>query len=61
MVHCKTSNIIYLIEGQKCKKQYVGEMENALHLRLNGHRSDYYGQLADKPVAVHFKFNGAHV
>ena len=34
--------------------QYVGETENPLHLRMNGHRSDYYHRLPDKPVAKHF-------
>ena len=51
---CKTSNIIYLIQCRKCKMQYVGETENPLHLRMNGHRSDYYRRLPDKPVARHF-------
>ena len=51
---CKSANIVYLIECLKCKKQYVGETENALHLRMNGRRSDYYRKLADKPVAAHF-------
>ena len=40
--------MIYLIECRKCGKQYVGEKENPLHLRMNGHRSE----LSDKPVAV---------
>ena len=35
-------------------KQHVGEMENPLHLLMNGHRSNYYGKIFDKPVAVHF-------
>ena len=56
--NCKTSNIVYLIECRKCKKQYVGETENPLHLRINGHRSDYYCQLSDKPVAEHFNITG---
>ena len=46
--NCKTSNIIHLIECQKCDKQYVGETKNPLHLRLNSHRSDYNRRLADK-------------
>ena len=33
---------------------YVGETENPLHLRMNGHRYDYYRKLPDKPVAEHF-------
>ena len=55
---CKTSNVVYLIECTKCSKQYVGETENPLHLRMNGHRSDYYRKLPDKPVAVHFNTVG---
>ena len=29
-----------------------------LHIRMNGHRSDYYWKLPDKPVAVHFHTPG---
>ena len=56
--NCKSKNVIYLIECNKCGKQYVGETENALHLRMNGHRSDYNRKLPDKPVAVHFNSVG---
>ena len=55
---CKSSNVVYLIECNQCKKQYVGETENPLHLRVNGHRSDYYRKLPDKPVAAHFNTLG---
>ena len=55
---CKTSNVVYLIECLRCRKQYVRETENPLHLRMNGHRSDYYRKLPDKPVAVHFNTMG---
>ena len=54
----KTSNMVYLIECTKCSKQYVGKTENPLHLRTNGHQSDYYRKLPDKPVAVHFNTMG---
>ena len=33
------------------KKQYVGETENALHIRMNGHRSDIKHRRLEKPVA----------
>ena len=56
--NCKTKNIVYLIECRKCKKQYIGETENPLQLRMNGHRSDYYRKLPDKPVAEHFNTTG---
>ena len=51
---CKTKNIVYMISCNKCNKQYVGETENALHIRMNGHRSDITTKKLDKPVAAHF-------
>ena len=33
----KTSDVVSLIDGSRCTKQYVGETENALQLCLNGH------------------------
>ena len=51
---CRTKNIVYLIECRNCKKNYIGETENPLQLRVYGHRSDYYRKLLDKPVAEHF-------
>ena len=56
--NCKTSNLIYLIECHKRNKQYVGEAKNPLHLRMNGHRSDCYQKLSDKPAAEHFNTIG---
>ena len=51
---CKTTNIIYVIQCQRCGKQYVGEMEQALHERINSHRSDVKLKRIEKPVAAHF-------
>ena len=51
---CKTANLVYLIECNRCKKQYVGETKKALHRRMNGHCSDVYCKLPGKQVAVHF-------
>ena len=56
--NCKTSNVVYLIECKKCRKQYVGETENALHVRMNGHRSDIKHRRLEKPVAKHFNSTG---
>ena len=36
----KTSNVIYVTESKRCAVQYVGETENAFHIRMNGHRLD---------------------
>ena len=51
---CGTSNVVYLIECRRCAIQYVGETENALHVRLTGHRSDIKHRRIEKPVAKHF-------
>ena len=55
---CKTKNLVYLIECSRHSKQYVGETENALHIHLNGHRSDIRTKKTDKPVAEHFNSRG---
>ena len=51
---CRTSNVVYLIECSRCSIQYVGETENALRIRLTGHRSDIHHRRLDRPVAKHF-------
>ena len=51
---CKAKNIVYMISCDMCNMQYVGETENALHIRMNGHRSDITTKKLDKPVAAHF-------
>ena len=55
---CKTSNVVYVIECNKCAIQYVGETENALHIRINDHRSDIKNRRLEKPVAEHFNSVG---
>ncbi len=50
----RSRNLVYLISCAKCGMQYVGETEQALHLRMNGHRSDIRTKKVDKPVAAHF-------
>ena len=51
---CTTRNLVYLIRCRRCGLQYVGEMGNPLHTRMNGHRSDIRTGKIDKPVAAHF-------
>lgn len=34
--------------------QYIGETENPLHIRMNGHHSDITMRKLDKPLASHF-------
>ena len=58
---CKTRNIIYLIECNACGIQYVWETENALHIQMNGHRSDINHNHPDTLVVAHFKAPGHSV
>ena len=56
MANCKMANVVHVIEYLKCKKQYVGEIENVIHIQMNGHRSDIKHRHLDKPVANKFNF-----
>ena len=38
---CKTTNVVYLIPCTKCGKQYVGETDDHVNQRVNGHRDDW--------------------
>ena len=38
--------------------QYIGETENALHIRMNGHRSDTTTKKVEKTVSFHFNQQG---
>ena len=52
---CKSSNLIYLISCKRCGLQYVGETEQTLNERMNGHRFDIVNKkIHEKPVAAHF-------
>ena len=53
-ITCKSRNLVYLISCKRCGLQYVGETENLLHIRMNGHRSDIRTKRLEKPVAAHF-------
>ena len=57
---CRTCTVVYLIECTLCHLQYVGETQNPLHIRLNGHRSDIKHHL-DKPAANHFNSPDHHI
>ena len=53
---CKTKNVVYLLTCNTCNIQYVGETKNALHLRMNQHKSNiknYKGQC--KILISHFR------
>ena len=58
---CKTRNVIYLISCKKCGIQYVGQTSQALHCRLNGHRSSINTASKNTYLATHFRENGHSV
>ena len=39
---CQSNRIVYLIQCNKCLKQYVGQTTKPLHIRMNQHVSSYY-------------------
>ena len=49
----KTTNVVYVIKYTKCAMQYVGEMENALHIQMNNHQSDIKNRRLEKIAAKH--------
>lgn len=53
-LNCSSSNIIYLIECNFCKKQYIGETKRSLRCRFNNHRFDIQNQ---RPSTISSHFN----
>ena len=54
---CKSKNLIYLIQCNKCKCQYIGETKRQLNERFGEHRRSILNdqQLSDPtPVSLHF-------
>ena len=55
--NCKTTNLCYLINCRKCKKQYVGETERSLADRINDHLSCIRLK-KPTPIGLHFNSPG---
>ena len=51
-VTCKTSNVVYLIECNKCHVQYVGESGQELSSRVSDHKTRLYKHDATKKETV---------
>ena len=56
-VSCKSKNVVYLITCRVCKKQYIGETEDGLNMRINNHRSSITTKKMHLPVAQHFNLD----
>jgi hypothetical protein len=50
---CKTTNVVYIITCDKCRKQYIGETKRMLYERLREHLRDTTVK-RDTPVSKHF-------
>ena len=56
--NCRSTNVIYLLQCQKCKIQYIGKTENPFNIRLNNHRHGANYPTEDTiPAAKHFSTN----
>ena len=52
-ISCSSSNVIYLIQCNICKKQYVGQTKNKILVRINQHYSTIRNKV-ETPVSRHF-------
>ena len=55
-LHCKSKNLIYLIECKKCTKQYIGETKRQLHERFGENRrsiQNHHQLIKPTPVSTH--------
>ena len=60
-INCKSTFVIYLLECQVCKKQYVGKSEPPFNIRLNNHRKDASSDKSDIIIASKHFQNVGHV
>ena len=56
-VDCQSSWIIYIIECNICKLQYIGKSETAFNLRLNNHRNHIKKGVSSCELTEHFLHN----
>ena len=54
---CQSSWIIYIIECNICKLQYIGKSETAFNLRLNNHRNNIKKGVSSCELTEHFLHN----
>ena len=53
-LHCKSTNVIYLITCNKCNVQYVGSTTNKFKVRFRNHKSAMSTKKNTCEVAIHF-------
>ena len=54
-LNCKSTRVIYLLDCQKYRSQYVGKSETPFNIRLNNHRKDVNNVQATLSVSKHFR------
>ena len=52
--NCKSFNVIYCFQCKICEILYVGKTVDALHERVNGHRSKFYRAMEQSTGALDF-------
>ena len=57
-VNCQTENLVYCINCNKCKEQYVGESEKTLSIRFSQHRGYVNCNQLEKSTGEHFNQPG---
>ena len=57
-LNCKSNFVIYLVSCSRCGRQYVGQTRQALHKRLNGHRSSIVNDKLSTYLCQHFNSSG---
>ena len=57
-VNCQTSNIIYMIECNKCNEKYIGETERQLKFRISEHKGYINNNIWSKATGAHFNLPG---
>ena len=60
-VNCETENVVYLIECQKCKLQYIGETERPFKERIGEHKIYIRTEKYNQPIGEHFNRPGHHL
>ena len=57
-VDCQSSNLVYCINCDKCREQYVGETERTLSQRFAEHRGYVRNKKLEKATGAHFNLPG---
>ena len=57
-VSCKTKNVIYMLQCEKCNKRYIGETEREFHERMKEHIGYARNMKLEKVTGNHFNLPG---